>query len=90
MSAEPLKRDEREFLKRVVSQVSAALVLRSDNCPVPVKRGYYLLDKWTRKGFWEYGVTSRTGWFTQAGKDWLEDLGLIRQDANTRTEASDE
>lgn len=29
------------------------------------KRGYYLLRKWSDKGWWDYGVSLRTGWFTQ-------------------------
>ncbi len=31
------------------------------------KRTLYLLDKWTDKGWWEYGVSLRTGWFTELG-----------------------
>lgn len=33
------------------------------------KRQYGLLDKWSRKGFWDYGVSSRGGWLTENGKD---------------------
>lgn len=28
-------------------------------------RMFYLLDKWTSKGWWEYGVSLRCGWFTE-------------------------
>ena len=27
-------------------------------------RAYYLLEKWTRQGWWEYGVSVRSGWLT--------------------------
>lgn len=30
------------------------------------KRATYLLDKWTGRGWWDYGVTLRSGWFTDA------------------------
>lgn len=35
------------------------------------KRQYYLLDKWTDKGFWEFGVSMRSGWLTPEGKEKL-------------------
>ena len=28
------------------------------------KRVYGLLNKWTDRGWWEFGVTMRSGWFT--------------------------
>ena len=40
---------------------------------MPEKRCYYLLGKWTKKDWWEYGVSLRTGWFT---KDAPELLGI--------------
>ena len=27
------------------------------------KRFMYILEKWDKKGFWEYGVSLRGGWF---------------------------
>lgn len=30
---------------------------------IPVKRCWYLLEKWTRLGFYDYGVTLDLGWF---------------------------
>lgn len=35
------------------------------------KREYYLLDKWTRKGWWNYGVSARGGWFEDKAPDHL-------------------
>lgn len=31
---------------------------------IPPKRGYAILEKWSRKGWWDSGVTIRAGWFT--------------------------
>jgi hypothetical protein len=31
------------------------------------KQLMYYLEKWTAKGFWEFGVSLRTGWFTPEG-----------------------
>lgn len=31
------------------------------------KRTDYLLDKWTRQGLFDWGVSIRTGWFTKRG-----------------------
>lgn len=30
------------------------------------KRAHYLAEKWTRHGWWDYGVSVRSGWFTGA------------------------
>lgn len=30
---------------------------------------YYWLSKWTKKCFWDYGVSMRTGWLTESGKE---------------------
>jgi hypothetical protein len=34
------------------------------------KRVYYLLCKWADRDWWEYGVSARSGWFTDKG--WSE------------------
>lgn len=31
---------------------------------IPEKRATFLLDKWSDRGWWDYGVSARTGWFT--------------------------
>ena len=46
-----------------------------DDYPLPVvawslmhhRRLYRVLEKWTDRGWWEYGVSPRTGWLTRAG-----------------------
>lgn len=32
---------------------------------IPGKRLYALLLKWAARGWWDYGVTARSGWFTR-------------------------
>lgn len=31
-------------------------------------RAQYLFEKWVKKGWWECGVSARTGWVTEKGK----------------------
>lgn len=35
------------------------------------KMDYRFLEKWTKKGYWEYGVTLRSGWLTDRGREVL-------------------
>lgn len=36
------------------------------------KKGYYYLRKWDEKGWWDYGVSLRSGWFTPESPAALE------------------
>jgi Mn-dependent DtxR family transcriptional regulator len=36
--------------------------------PIHPKRVAYLLGKWARKGWYDYGVSRDLGWLTPAGK----------------------
>lgn len=36
--------------------------------PVPEKRLWYWLGKWSDRNWWDYGVSLRSGWFTDEGK----------------------
>jgi len=38
------------------------------------KRVDYLLQKWTDKGWWNYGVSARSGWLEPAGIEAAEKL----------------
>jgi hypothetical protein len=31
---------------------------------IPEKRAFALVEKWSARGWWEYGVSLRGGWFT--------------------------
>jgi len=35
--------------------------------PMPYKRAWYLLEKWSKKGWYDYGVTLDLGWMTEKG-----------------------
>lgn len=36
------------------------------------KRAFTLVGKWCDKGWWDYGVTLRSGWFTPTSPETLE------------------
>lgn len=38
------------------------------------KKLMYYLDKWIKKGFWECGVSVRSGWFTEEGIEYFKKL----------------
>jgi hypothetical protein len=38
---------------------------------IHTNRVHYVLDKWAGKGWWNYGVSLRTGWFTDAAPQQL-------------------
>jgi hypothetical protein len=63
-----VKPDELQLLQAVAAKPRSAL---ADACFAPIqmpeKRGLYLLQKWADKGWWEYGVTLRSGWLTPKG-----------------------
>jgi len=35
---------------------------------IPEKRAAYICDKWTAKGWYDYGVSVLAGWLTEEGK----------------------
>lgn len=37
----------------------------AEDLGIPEKRAYSLLNKWTDRDWWEYGVSMRSGWFTE-------------------------
>lgn len=47
-------------------------VMKMADCPVHVNRAEYILEKWSDNGYWEYGVSLRTGQFTKKGIEWVE------------------
>ena len=38
----------------------------------PSKQALSWAEKWVRKGWWDYGVTLRSGWFTPEGIETLK------------------
>jgi hypothetical protein len=41
---------------------------------MPENRAYFILEKWTNKGYWEYGTSVRGGWFTEKGLAWAREV----------------
>jgi hypothetical protein len=64
---------EKKFLIDVFSRcrngVSPRDIINEENFDMHYKRAWYLLDKWTRKGWYDYGVTLDLGWLTEKGKE---------------------
>lgn len=70
-----MKADERRFLEALFSlhegkpynyRFHTADGI-GDDCGLAPKRSFYLLMKWSRRHWWDYGVSARTGWFTPEG-----------------------
>lgn len=38
------------------------------------KQLHYYIYKWTEKGWWDYGVSARTGWFTPEGIEHFKEI----------------
>ena len=41
---------------------------------IPENRATYLFHKWTGKGWWDWGVTPRTGWLTPEGRTAMAEM----------------
>lgn len=54
--------------------VSPRDLIRRETFDMNYKRAWYLLDKWSRKGWYEYGVTLDLGWLTNEGKKKAQEL----------------
>ena len=70
-----MKTDEKLFAMNILCTIDKRI-------PVPIwtyltKREVYILDKWSGKGWWDYGVTLRSGWLTEKGiNELLQTLAL--------------
>lgn len=64
-----MKPDEIELIRLVMKQSRPTVSEMNEVSP----RWAYLLTKWVRRGFWEYGVSLRTGWMTEAGIEWARE-----------------
>jgi len=69
-----IKKDEVCLFAKLKEQVLKAGPSRhvdarhvAEQIGIPEKRLQYILEKWTDKGWWDYGVSACTGWFTEAG-----------------------
>jgi len=61
------KQDELDMIKYVLSTEGSAGCLINYETPIPKRKGC-ILEKWNRKGYWDCGVTLRSGWLTQKGR----------------------
>lgn len=60
-----IKNDELEMMKIALSKYpnSGELIKYVGDS----KRKHYILCKWDKKGYWDYGVSLRSGWLTDFG-----------------------
>lgn len=63
-----MKPDERALLALLANRTHGIcvrdVVIGSD---VPLKRAHYLLMKWAKKGWYQYGISLDLGWLTAEG-----------------------
>jgi len=66
-----MKPDELWFLQICASRLSKELKVRGivnePGFPINHKRAMFILEKWCRKNWYEYGVTLDLGWMTPLG-----------------------
>lgn len=76
-----IKDDERYFLQRMQAETGGAYgqkrprktardIINEPDFPIPYKRAWYLLEKWSNQGVYDYGVTVDLGWITEKGMEW--------------------
>lgn len=63
-----MKADEREMMRRALHREQTGLFDETCADIAPPNRVLYVLEKWYRKGWWDYGVSLRSGWLTPDGK----------------------
>lgn len=64
-----IKPDEIEFMDLVHQN---EFKVPRDLWDLLTKRQYYLLEKWDDKGYWDCGVSVRSGWATDEGKEYFK------------------
>lgn len=70
-----MKPDERQLLEALQRENCTPLNRTNDNAPryiieqlgIPPKRAWGILEKWTSRGWYEYGVAVDMGWLTSEG-----------------------
>ena len=66
----------KEYISRVqfLYTSSPRDVINQDNFYMHHKRAWYILDKWSGKGWYDYGVSLDMGWLTDTGKEIAKNL----------------
>ncbi|MFW5988576.1 MAG: hypothetical protein ACOCQA_03995 [bacterium] len=63
-----VKLDEKEFAINILLAFNCVSVRDIiAHSPINKKRAYYLLEKWSNKGYYDYGVSIDLGWLTEKG-----------------------
>lgn len=62
-----MKTDERRLLRLVADGVKPRDA--GEALGIPWKRVAYICEKWSRKGWYDYGVTVDLGWLEQPGRE---------------------
>lgn len=73
-----MKDYEKQFLIDVYNQRHTLLkprdLINVVGFYIPPKRAWYLLEKWTNKGLYDYGVSLDLGWITKKGIEVVETI----------------
>ena len=57
-----------------INYITPRDIINSPNFYMHYKRAWYILDKWSGKGWYEYGVALDLGWLTPEGIQVAEEL----------------
>jgi len=85
-----MRKDEKAFFLRCVNEItnhginelrknSPRMIINEPGFPVHHKRAWYLLEKWSDKGWYDYGVSLDMGWITEEGNAIGDKLGQIQE-----------
>ena len=61
-------------INHTVPRLSPRDIINKPDFYMHYKRAWYLLDKWSSKGWYDYGVTLDLGWLTDKGKEKIKEL----------------
>lgn len=67
-----MKDDEQALLNYLNAGENALEAVK--DLRIPPKRAGFILEKWTERGWWEYGVGVFHGWLTSDGREEAERL----------------
>ena len=67
-----LKEDEIYFWNLIKKELATSEktvqdIINKENFSIHYKRAWYLLEKWSQKGWYDYGVSLDLGWITPEG-----------------------
>lgn len=63
-----MKPDEREMMRRALQREQTSPFDESCADIAHPNRVLYVIEKWSGKGWWQYGVSLRCGWLTNQGR----------------------